>query len=221
MRATTTLLPFLPALAAAVPNVTVVPLNSKGCSAWPGYIRTPDADATGYLRFEVASADDPAIDGLLGTSHTQNWPIPSNYSNTVQTLVVDVRKSTRIAKPVFRCLDGELHMNSPTNPAITVSKDNRGAWMMLGEYADGPGYKLDVYAHEIDGVRQPGVFLGAEGRTTWGFNWERPSTEDCTNGNAGLDWYTARVQGLEYDPSVPSRAWRDAEFEGFLRVFEI
>lgn len=215
-----TLLSLLPALVAAVPNVTVIPLRSKDCSSWPGLIRTPAADITAYLRLEVTSSDDPAIDGLLATAHTQRWPTLQNLSNTVETVVMDVRKSTRIAKPVFRCFNGVLHMVGDGDPAITVSKDWRGAQMMLGDYQGGPGYKLEPYAHEINGVRQEGVFLGAKGKTTWGFNWERPTRDDCANGNSALDWYSARVQGLEYDPTVESRAWGPVEFEGFIRVFE-
>ncbi|KAM7198218.1 hypothetical protein V8F20_006245 [Naviculisporaceae sp. PSN 640] len=216
----TGVLSLLPAFVAAVPNVTVIPLGSKDCSSYPGLIRTPAADITGYLRFEVTNSDDPAIDGLLATTKIQRWPTFQNLSATVTTLVMDVRKSTRLAKPVFRCFNGALEIVGDGDPKITVSKDWRGAQMMLGDYQGGPGYKLEPYAHEIDGVRQEGVFVGANGKTTWGFGWERPSQEDCVNGNSGLDWYSARLQGLEYDPSVESRAWGPVEFEGFIKVFQ-
>ncbi|KAM7215158.1 hypothetical protein V8F06_009476 [Rhypophila decipiens] len=213
MRATTllSLLPF----AAAVPNVTVIPLGSKDCSSWPAQIRSPGADISRYLRIEITSPEDVGLTGLLSTSSTQNWPTVGNLSNTEDYVSFDVRRSTYFAKPVFRCSNGTLHMNSPDFEPISVSRDYRGAWMMLGEFADGPGYKLEPYAHELDGVRQEGVFLGAKGKTTWGFAYER--AEVC----GGLpDWYTARLMGLEIDPTVNDRAWGEIQSKGFLRVFE-
>lgn len=209
----------------AVPNVTVIPLitgPNTGCSAWPGWIPTRDTDVTGTLLFEVSDADDEAVNGLLTTTHTSPWPILGNLSNTVENVFVDLRKSRRIAKLTYRCFNGVMRVG--LGAEITVSKDWRNAFMTVGEYDGGPGYKLEPYAHEIDGVRQPGVFLGAKGKTTWGFRWNGPQWADSDNcganidGRLPLDWYEVKLVGLEYDENTESRAASPSEFEGFIKA---
>lgn len=213
----------------AVPNVTVIPLlqgPNTGCSAWPGWIPTRDADTTGNLLFEVTGADDEAVNGLLTTTHTTPWPTVANLSNTINNVFVDLRKSRRIAKPVYRCWNGEMRLGPSLDEVISVHKDWRNAFLTVGEFDGGPGYKLEPYAHEINGVRQEGVFLGAQGKTTWGFRWSAPQWADSDNcgadinGRLPLDWYEVKLVGLEYDNGTESRGASPSEFEGFIKAVE-
>ncbi len=67
------------------------------------------------------------------------------------------------------------------------------------------GYKLEPYAHEINGTRQPGVFLGTGNRTE-GFHL---STEGwvCASGYDIAKAYNPRMQDITHCP-VKIRAYR-------------
>jgi hypothetical protein len=86
-------------------------------------------------------------------------------------------------------------------------------------------HKLQMYYHEIDGVRQEGLYLGALGKTTWGFVYRRPKAEDCpASGDAPSDYFDVKLQGLpqmDYvEPRVNYDRWGeyDPRFYGFLSV---
>lgn len=202
-------------LALAVPAVTPVPLTPPSaagtCTYWPGWIRTPDADTTGSLMFEVASADDGAVTGLPLQPFSLTWA-----GSPRPLLGADLRASTSFAKAYYRCNKGQAVVGT-SNPFenITVSKESRNAFAQI----DGPaesGYALEVYAHEVDGVRQDGVFLGAQNQTTWGFYYHEASC--AADGTLTRDFYEVKLQGLPEDPDFPPTAGYPVQFEGFIQV---
>ncbi|KAK3387997.1 hypothetical protein B0H63DRAFT_471320 [Podospora didyma] len=190
---------FAPTL--AVPNVTVVPLGSTNCASWPG----SRGGAPFYIK--VDQSEDSGIDGLFTSTRDFNY---TGFSGT--NVIIDLRKSTRFAKVYYSCSGaGIVKYLFQSNTPITVAKDFRNAYPTFGS----AGYKLEPYAHEIDGVRQPGVFLGARNLTTWGFNYVRETT--CGQ----IDYYSAKLQGLPIDPDTETRATYDPEFFGFLKAEQV
>ncbi|KAK0718635.1 hypothetical protein B0T26DRAFT_872769 [Lasiosphaeria miniovina] len=185
----------------AVPEVTVVPLGSKTCVSWPSWISQRGADVTGSFAFQVDQADDAGVNGLLTSSVEFNW---TDISGT--HITVDLRKSTSFAKPYYRCIDGSVHYLS-RDTIISVAKDRRNAFLTFSA-----GYKLEPYAHEVAGVRQDGVFLGALNQTTWGFHYVYSSK--CGQ----IDYYEVKLQGLPDDPDTEPRAGYDPQFLGFMKA---
>jgi hypothetical protein len=187
----------------AVPNVTVVPLGPGSCVYWPNWQGSGGdrIDISGGLRILVDQSDDDGVNGLTLEQKTFNWTY-----GPVRALVADLRKSSRLgAKSWFRCVNGALEY--PQGDKFNVGKDQRNGFLRIGE-----GYTPEVYAHEVNGVRQPGVFLGVKNQTKWGFNYRGP--EACGE----LDYYEVKLQDLPLDPAVEPRAGYNPEFFGFLKV---
>lgn len=202
-------------LALAVPAVTPVPLQPPSaagtCRYWPSWINTPSADTTGLLKFEVVSADDEAVTGLPLQPFSLTWA-----GSPMPLLGADLRASTSFAKAYYRCNNGQavVGTSSPFEN-ITVSKERRNAFALIDAPA-GNGYALEVYAHEVDGVRQDGVFLGAQNQTTWGFYYNEASC--AADGTPTRDFYEVKLQGLPEDPDFPPTAGNPVRFEGFIQV---
>jgi hypothetical protein len=73
-----------------------------------------------------------------------------------------------------------------------------------------PNYELEPYAHVVDGMRQPGVFIGAVNVTTWGFNYQN-STETG-------EYYYLRLLGPNSHNLATGEQLNEGEFTGFIRV---
>ncbi|KAK4222732.1 hypothetical protein QBC38DRAFT_71332 [Podospora fimiseda] len=190
---------------AAAPNVTVIPLGSSDCRKWPGHIyQGPGVDMTGYMQFEAVDVDDVGLNTLYTSFTSMPWA-----GSTREVMTLDLRRSRAIAKPYYRCINGELRYLS--NDPLRVAKDVRNGFVTK----ETVGYKLEPYAHEIDGVRQPGVFLGALNQTTWGFFWRSAS---CSTTGAKNDYYEVKLQNLPVDPDTEPRAGYDPINFGFLKV---
>ncbi|KAF2197938.1 hypothetical protein GQ43DRAFT_184315 [Delitschia confertaspora ATCC 74209] len=204
------LLLLTPALATAyvyqpLPAITPIPLPSDSCQSYPGYIPSPPGFAPS-LQFIVTSAEDPGAEGLYASSHVFNYQ--SGWSD--EHLIMDLRKSRAFAKEAYRCHGGNVSTTyRQDGKSLSISRDNRNAYLTF----NGGGWPLELYAHEEDGKRVEGVFLGSANQTTWGFYYERP-TEDCQT----LDYYQVKLLGLPLDESADMRAAADPEFRGFLRV---
>lgn len=97
---------------------------------------------------------------------------------------------------------------------ITISKDSNNAHMLVQPEVQ--GYRVEVYGHEIDGVRQDGVFLGALNRTTWGFRF----VNGLANGACGRDYYEVKLLDLPVDPDTEPTAGSPPEFRGFIKVVD-
>jgi hypothetical protein len=207
----------------AIPNATAIPIGNGSCIAWPDFwdVSFPiRVDLSGEIWIVVDQADDPDANGLYVKPRNfsepdfdfRDWVVSSNQVSTDLAkinLVVDFR-STRhtLRRPlnIFRCFDGTLHLN-PMSPTYEVSVSRNTGIMTLDT-----GYKLEPYAHEVNGVRQNGTFLGALNHTTWGFNYVRPQV--C----GALDYYEARLQGLPPDHNSERSSTAAPEFFGFLKL---
>jgi hypothetical protein len=194
--------------ALAVPNVTVVPLESnRTCSSYPGWMQpsTPDApDTTRYINFQVDQADDAGANGLVTSVKTIDFG-----NSTLDTLYVDFRKSRALVITSYRCINGVVGLGSGGDPPISVSKDRSNAFLQLTS-----GYKLGPYAHTVNGTRQDGVFIGAQNQTTWGFSYV------LSNKCGENDYYEVKLLGLPDDPNFPPTAARPVDFKGFLKAIE-
>ncbi|CAK7199653.1 hypothetical protein SEUCBS139899_002336 [Sporothrix eucalyptigena] len=215
--------------ALAVPNVTVVPLQTGDCFSWPGHLPSGDRiDMSSYLQLVIDQSDDPAVNGLFATEVAYNWPggrdTPDGFNFTA--LAFDLRTSRLFARVAFRCFSGVLYMATTANgtdmPSLSVYKDKRNGFMIesrpeLGNGTAGTpwlGYPVEPYQH-VDPVTNktlPGVYLGALNKTTWGFNFN-------DDGPCGTPFvYEARLQGLPLDPNIDARATYDPWFYGFIKV---
>ena len=191
----------------AAPNVTVIPLGNKFCENWPGWMRSPPPDSTAPFQFQVVQAGEPDANGLASDVYT----IHGSTSN-LTTVSINVRKGRRFNNQHFQCASGKLSLmyggpNRILQDPITIAKDYRNAYLVFGI----DGYKPEPYELEIDGVRQPGVYLGALNRTTWGFNYKVPQA--CGE----LDFFGVRLLDLPIDTDMPG-ANRNPEFTGFLKI---
>lgn len=195
----------------AVPNVTVVPLRTDDCVDWPNWLPVRGSDITGGFDIQVDQCDDEGLEGLLTTTIAFNWTDAGGDSG--ERLVIDLRKSRRFARSYYRCWNGTVGYGPNLDSTITIAKDPRNAFLTAKNAIE--GYKLEPYAHEINGTRQPGVFLGTMNRTTWGFAYVQPT--ECGQ----KDYYQAMLQGLPVDPDTEPRAANDPEFFGFLKALEI
>ena len=173
----------------------------------------------------VAHSDDEGIEGLYTSTGKEIWPAgrPGSWSpSSFETVTIDLRKSKMFARYSFRCFKGQFEYYNGDASAIYVNPDVRNGQMMFNVKDADPekGHKLQAYYHEIDGVRQDGVYLGALGNTTWGFVYQRPDAKDCPadGGRVPLDYYDAKLQGLPQMDYVEPRATYDPQSYGFLRI---
>ncbi|OTB11299.1 hypothetical protein K445DRAFT_26662 [Daldinia sp. EC12] len=67
-----------------------------------------------------------------------------------------------------------------------------------------------VYSHIVDGVVQPGVFLGAVNVTTWGFNYQN-------NTEAG-EYYFVRLLGPNSNNLATGKPLNPGEFTGYIKI---
>jgi hypothetical protein len=144
--------------------------------------------------------------------------VPDTHPSPDATkLVVDIRsRFIDYASGYFRCWDSQVGWLNPSlegGNVVRVFKDSMFGVMMLGNGTE--GYQLEPYRHVVDGVEQKGLFVGAQGKTTWGFNWMNGG---CGDGIQGLNYVEARLQGLPYDENVVSGARFSPEWLGFIKV---
>jgi hypothetical protein len=186
--------------AAAAPeaqNVTVVPLSTS-CYDWPNWQNVRGQDITGAFTFVSDQTGDEGSDNLRVRS--REYADANNEKH--QVLVVDVRKSGLISSRITAyCVDGIVRFGRGLDEAPIVI-DNTGVMQ-----PEGTGFKLEPYAHEINGVRQPGVFLGTKNLTTWGYDYIRPA--DCS-----LDFYFIWLEGVIPDESNG----RSPMLRGFIKA---
>ncbi|KUJ11488.1 uncharacterized protein LY89DRAFT_688727 [Mollisia scopiformis] len=164
-------------LVSALPDVTAINLGSNDCTQYPHYIGGPDnhRDMTEPFVFVPDQADNSAINGL----RTIMMPSSSLTISTIPDVAINL----------FACTNGSVTDwgGSQSNGEVflfsTDPEDEELAYAAQG-------FKPEPYAHEVAGVRQDGVFLGAQNTTTWAFKF-LPST-----GLAGSrDHYQVRLLG--------------------------
>ncbi|OAA63699.1 hypothetical protein SPI_03862 [Niveomyces insectorum RCEF 264] len=212
------------AAAAAVPNVTVVPLRTGTCFDWPGWQNDLDRiDITAPVTITIDQAENGTVNGLVASSTDYSWP-PFDANDTTghwnfTALTFDLR-SREYAKMLFFCIDGVMKVyNGLAPPSITINRDWHNGFLMETYAANSTtgntvaGYEVEVYRHVDPATNKtlPGVFLGALNQTTWGFH----------TGEDDASFYEARLEGLPLDPNTLPRAGYQPTFSGFLRVDRI
>jgi len=187
------------------PNATVIPLWANDCREWPNYQNVRGVDVTGAFTFVSAQTQDEGSNGL----RVQAQPYRDGNNGTHRVLVVDVRKSGLLSTIMTsHCNNGTVfygYAGLEAKPPFVVDS-NSGVLR-----PEGTGLKLEPYAHAIDGVRQPGVFLGARNLTTWGFDYVQPA--DC----GSRDYYSIWLLGVS-DRSQYSPGGRTPMLRGFIKA---
>lgn len=176
-------LTILTPLVAAFPNVTAIPIGVGTCSAFPSTYDTSGRSADAFV-FRPSSVENPAINDL-----------PTYV--TGDTLVVSLTNDT--IPSIFYCDEGGTIFDGFGSATLLIPANSN---MMQLQYVDREsGIKPESYYHEIDGVKQDGIFLGSKNVTTWAFGrWAKET-----------DW---RVRLL----GMGSEALQDGEVRGFLKV---
>ncbi|CAI4218830.1 unnamed protein product [Parascedosporium putredinis] len=172
--------------ALAVPDVVAKPLFPGSCTGFPTWQNVRGSDLTGAFELVVDQTGDDGVDGLPTRSDDIKWG-----NETIKMIHADLRKSRMFARPRYAC----------TNGAVSHA---------VLQFA--PGYDVEVYSHTVDGVEQPGKFIGALNQTTWGFAYVQPT--ECGK----MPYYEAMLQGLPVDPDTEHKAAWPPEFFGFIRA---
>ncbi|KAE8444079.1 hypothetical protein EG329_000861 [Mollisiaceae sp. DMI_Dod_QoI] len=185
-------------LISALPNVTAIRIGD-GCSAYPTYLPDPSNNFTGCFVLHPDQADNSSINGL----HTG----PQGTSLVVYS-------DPMAASELFGCTNGTIFDYFIAPSAATQ-------WSFLTNPQDqelissSQGIRPETYAHEVDGVRQDGVFLGSANSTTWAFRLVLGA-----GGIGGRDFYQVRLLEPKNADPVMGIALRDGEFKGFLKVIQ-
>ncbi|KAF2023702.1 hypothetical protein EK21DRAFT_80272, partial [Setomelanomma holmii] len=137
-------------------------------------------------------------------------------SKVLLLLAIDLRRSRRIAKQAGTRVSGQAATWGYLARKLSICQDRQNGHILI----DAPAEKVlvpELYAHEMDGVRQDSVSLGVKNQTTWGFRY---TPESCyANGTVSTrDYYEVKLMGLP--ESVYDTAGYEIEFEGFLKVHQ-
>ncbi|EPE25128.1 hypothetical protein GLAREA_11709 [Glarea lozoyensis ATCC 20868] len=131
--------------ALALPNVTAIPAGPGDCSAYPNFYGTNGRTSDAFI-FLPSQADNPSVNNLK-TSILNN------------TLVVLNDPS---ADPTIFCCIAPNIFDGWAERTLLLEGDRRMRYTSQG-------VTPELYVHEIEGVKQEGVFLGSEGVTRWVF----------------------------------------------------
>ncbi|KAI0972986.1 hypothetical protein F4678DRAFT_34516 [Xylaria arbuscula] len=196
-------------LTCAVPNVTVTPLTNS-CIWFTGYNNnTGIADPLNV----VADSTGKGIDG--------RGFVPK-YATAVGGgswgfITIPLDASVNETKIPMRCgnnsLQAQLNLGIGGIQWQTLVAAGTPAESVFGfglPNLPDPNYELEPYLHEIDGVRQPGVFIGAVNVTTWGFNYQN-------NSETG-EYYFLRLLGPNSHNLATGNQLNDGEFTGYIKV---
>ncbi|KAI1341720.1 hypothetical protein F5Y15DRAFT_413649 [Xylariaceae sp. FL0016] len=198
--------------ATAVPNVTVRPLPET-CASYPGY-----DSATGIAGpFNVSAyATGQPIDGL---QFVPKFAVAAG-GGAWGFMTIPLDDAVHDPATPMRCgghasLQAQLDMGAAAGGALwqdLVAAGTPGESVLgfnLAPLPD-PNYIIEPYAHAIDGIQQPGVFIGALNVTTWGFNYEN-STETG-------EYYFLRLLGPNSHNMATGEQLNPGEFTGFIKV---
>ncbi|RYP80657.1 hypothetical protein DL769_002339 [Monosporascus sp. CRB-8-3] len=199
---------FLAWTASAVSNMTVQPLDHS-CASYPNY-----DESTGQAGpwSAVADSTDTDVDGF-GFVPVYASPIGDGARWGFLTI-----PTTPPAKEVsMRCANGapqaELDMRSlgmKWLDLVAAGTSNEAAFGFGFPDLPDPNHHLGPYAHvDVHGVRQPGVFLGSENVTTWGFNYQN---------NKEGEYYFLRLLTPGSENPATGRPLNDGEFTGFIKI---
>ncbi|KAI0142525.1 hypothetical protein F4776DRAFT_511207 [Hypoxylon sp. NC0597] len=207
----TTLVLGLAGLVSAAPNVTVVPLPS-GCAGYLNYDNTTGiagplrllADSTG--REQDGFKFIPKFAIAVGGGSWGFMVVPATEN-----------KTTEADEIVFRCgndtLQAQLDLGyagTRWQPLIAAGTPGEAVFgFNLPDLPD-PNYHLETDSHAVEGVTQPGVFLGAVNVTTWGFNYQ--------NFTETGEYYFLRLLGPNSQNRATGKPLNPGEFTGYVKI---
>ncbi|KAH8653136.1 hypothetical protein BGZ60DRAFT_387014 [Tricladium varicosporioides] len=177
-------LPFLlfqASLVSAVPSVTTIQVGQGNCAGFPNSYKNSGNDADAFV-FHPDQADNPRINGL--------------QTGIVGTSLV-VYESNTTASAIFCCWRSAVKDAFFTQDLLLSPSPGDKELRYLTD-----GVKPETYAHEINGVRQDGIFLGISNVTTWAFRRTQAHPE----------YYQIRLAPGSGEPLY------EGEFKGFLKV---
>jgi hypothetical protein len=140
------LLASIPAIL-AIPDVTVIPLEAPyACAIYP--------NGSSVFRFVPSDTGRSGLDG----DH------PTLDGDTIRlTPVLDEAQYGYLCDPT----NGNIYLTAlePYTP-VFLTGDEEHKQLRINN----SGVTPQTYAHDLAGVRQPGVFLGLDNSTTWAFS---------------------------------------------------
>ncbi|KAI1740541.1 hypothetical protein F4680DRAFT_465163 [Xylaria scruposa] len=196
-------------IASALPNVTVTPLASS-CTSFPNYNNT-----TGMTTPLTVVADSTGK-GIDGSSFVPKYATAVG-GGSWGFITIPLDASINETAVPMRCGNGSLQaqLNTGINGIQwqTLVAAGTPAESVFGfglPNLPDPNYKLEPYMHEIDGIRQPGVFIGAVNVTTWGFNYQNSSETG--------EYYYLRLLGPNSHNLATGEQLNEGEFTGYIKV---
>ncbi|KAI1480442.1 hypothetical protein F4774DRAFT_408938 [Daldinia eschscholtzii] len=205
------------AIAFAASNITAVPL-ADGCVAYPGYDNA--TSIAGPLRV-VADSTGKELDGFR---FIPKFAIAVGGGSWGFMVIPTTENETAGAKETpFRCGNGTLQARLN----VGIQGDRWQTLIAAGTPAESvfgfglpdlpdPNYHLKIclvcyeHSHIVDGVVQPGVFLGAVNVTIWGFNYQN-------NTEAG-EYYFVRLLGPNSNNLATGKPLNPGEFTGYIKI---
>ncbi|TAQ85769.1 hypothetical protein B7494_g5911 [Chlorociboria aeruginascens] len=204
---------FLLVGALAVPNVTTE-LAPGGCSAYPVY--DASIGIAGPWILQLSDSDNSAIDGYGDDSQV----IRQAGSTGITQGRISIVNNNQLAKNAIRCNDATglegyvaTGVSGYTWQQLNITEYPYDAELMygLGQYST----PVEAYYHYIDGVQQPGLYLGQDGYTTWGVKLY-PADSGSLDGNP---YWQLRLLGPDSGlPWLNNTALYPDEYETFLTV---
>jgi hypothetical protein len=186
---------LLSQLASAVPTAQVTPvLLGSSCNNFP----STTSAATIYVLY-ADQVSNPSVNGLWGFDTAKPDPVLNKTRIFVTT--------NRGAHYQLECVNGVARNTGNGLPAMIAGEaTDRGLY-----YDATSGHNLEAYAHEVNGVRQNGTFIGNKGVTTWGFTFQA-GLGGVIEYIGSIDGYVVRLLG---PGSGPLKA---GEYTGFLKA---
>jgi hypothetical protein len=201
------LIPFISLAYSISTNITAV-LLPGGCSAYPSYDAT--TGIAGPWVVQAVQTNNSAIENFGNVAEFSRGATQIRWGSIV------FPTNNQVAKNPLRCSNNTLQALVPVGVSqyewqnLRISPYPYDAELMY--LVDG-GPEVQPYAIYVDGVQQPGVFLGADATTTWGFRYY-PADASC----CGTPFYGMRLLGPKSADPTTGAPLQDGEFKGLVKV---
>ncbi|KAL3418311.1 hypothetical protein PVAG01_10027 [Phlyctema vagabunda] len=202
--------------ALAVPNVTVVP-TTGGCAAYPGY--DASSGIAGPWTIVVNQCDNSSIENFGDNSQVYR----KAGDTGIHQGVITIASVNDQAKNPLRCnaRTGALEAYTATGVSgyawnqVNITEYPYNAQLMWG--LGQSGTPVEAYHHYVDGVQQPGLFLGQANVTTWGIK-KYPADSATTLDNE--PYWGFRLLGPKSSiPWLNGSALFPDEYRTFIKVY--
>ncbi|KAF2010484.1 hypothetical protein BU24DRAFT_454847 [Aaosphaeria arxii CBS 175.79] len=206
--------------ALALPDVVAQALP-EGCASYPGY--NEDTGIAGPWVLQTVDTENAAINGFSDISvYSIAYNPATDRKPTIRWGFINFPNDNKYAKTPLQCQDGVLHARPATDLTAAGAPTNY-QWTPLViapyPYAANLMYKIEgeevkIFEHYIDGVKQPGAFIGGyDNSTTWGFQYQ-----PANQGSSGLDYFSIRLLGPNSADPTTGEALRANETRGFIKI---